>query len=283
MKHRSLLELLQTRYPEHSKQRLYAAVLCGEVRVDDETVRDPKRRCSSGAEITLGIRSAYVSRGGAKLEHALSVLEFEVADKVMLDAGSSTGGFTDCLLQHGARAVHAVDVGYNQLSYRLRRDSRVVVHERTNIRAVTALHPPADRAVADLSFRSLLGVTGHIIDLTSEKLALVLCKPQFERMHLRGSWGTRSRAPERFDGVLRSLTEITATVADTILKLEGENVMVRGAAPSNVAGRRGNQEIFLLVSRPEEKRPGATLGSAAYERARDALIREIGTELSLRQ
>ncbi len=244
MKRRSLLELLRIRYPERSKQELHAAVMCGEVRVEGETVRDPKRRVRADAGVAIGGGTRYVSRGGDKLEHALQTLGFAVADKVFLDAGASTGGFTDCLLQHGASCVHAVDVGYNQLDYRLRRDPRVVVHERTNISAVDRLDPPADRAVADLSFRSLLGITGTILGLTREKVALVLCKPQFER----GVVVPNDPSGARFDGIVRSGDEVVAIVTATIQALEREGVEVCNAAPSVVSGRRGNREVFLLVA-----------------------------------
>ncbi len=275
MKRRGLLELLQIRYPERSKQELHAAVLCGEVLVEGETVRDPKRRVRVDAELLIGGAARYVSRGGDKLEHALQLLEFAVADRVFLDAGASTGGFTDCLLQHGAICVHTVDVGYNQLAYRLRRDPRVVVHERTNITTVHRLDPPADRAVADLSFRSLLGITGRILGLTREKIALVLCKPQFERGVVRPGGPSGGR----FDGVVRSGDEIVAIVAATIRALEREGVQVCDAAPSLVSGRRGNREVFLLVA-ADERCDSEHVTQPPPAPAREQLIERVAAELS---
>jgi len=280
MKRKPLLQLLQNRYPDYSKDRLLAAVLCGEVRANAETVRDPKRVLPADLELELDLAPRYASRGGDKLEHAIRALAFEIDGRVFLDAGSSTGGFTDCLLQHGARLVHAVDVGYNQLEYRLRRDERVVVHERTNISSVTRLEPPPDRAVADLSFRSLLGITGHILDLTQERIALVLCKPQFE-------WKGVSPRDGEFDGVVRNAEQIVAVVERTVSALEREGVMVPAAAPSVVSGRAGNREVFLLVARaeaPAMKR----LAAFEYRERRDGaiaavreLLREPGSSRSV--
>ncbi len=289
MKRKPLLQLLQTHYPDYTKDRLLAAVLCGEVRAGAETVRDPKRLLPIDTSLELVSTPRYASRGGDKLEHALRAVEFAIEGRVFLDAGSSTGGFTDCLLQHGARVVHAVDVGYNQLEYRLRQDERVVVHERTNISAVTELKPQPDRAVADLSFRSLLGITGHILDLTRERLALVLCKPQFERQfaspasressvpRARASYGSRDARPPRgaqhdeFDGVVRNSDQIVAVVERTVAALEREGVMVPAAAPSVVSGRAGNREVFLLVARPSAE-VMLRFAESEYRKRRDAAI-----------
>ena len=167
MAKRALLSLLQSRFPTETKDELFARVLCGEVFVDGERVKDPKRQVSLDAEVDLE-SPRFVSRGAEKLEAALDAWEVAVSGKVFLDAGASTGGFTDCLLQRGAALVHAVDVGFNQLDYRLREDERVVVHERTNITAVDRLDPPADVAVCDLSFRSLGGVARRLLALSRE-------------------------------------------------------------------------------------------------------------------
>ena len=113
MSKKPLLRLLSDLYPETSRQELYARVLCGEVLVNGERLKDPKQPVSADAAVAFS-RRRYVSRGGAKLDYALRHLDFPVEGKVVLDAGSSTGGFTDCLLQHGAARVFAVDVGYGQ-------------------------------------------------------------------------------------------------------------------------------------------------------------------------
>jgi 23S rRNA (cytidine1920-2'-O)/16S rRNA (cytidine1409-2'-O)-methyltransferase len=181
-----------------------------------------------------------VSRGAEKIAGAIQRWRVPVSGRVWLDAGSSTGGFTDYLLQNGARFVHAVDVGYNQLDYRLRRDPRVGTHERTNIAGVgrADLTPAPDAAVADLSFRSLRGVARHIIELTNDRLAIALAKPQFE-------W--RNPAPE-FDGVIESRDDCREVMLELIRGLAAEGVVVLRMAPSPIRGRRGNAEFFFMLT-----------------------------------
>ena len=170
-----LLELLVHRYPETPRENLMASVLCGDVRVGGEKVRDPKRRVHEDAEIEFA-GETFVSRGGDKLEGALRAWNVDAAGKVILDAGSSTGGFTDCLLKRGAALVHAVDSGSNQMHGRLRADPRVRLREKTNIMAVDRLDPEPDFAVCDLSFRSLRGAARHIAGLTRSGTVFALVK-----------------------------------------------------------------------------------------------------------
>lgn len=236
MKRQPLLAAAVERIPDLSKDEAYAAILCGEIFVNGERTRDPRATVPADARITRE-RSRYVSRGGLKLEHALDLWHVDVGGKVFLDAGSSTGGFTDCLLQRGAVHVHAVDVGYNQLAFRLRSDRRVSVHERTNISDITTLIPPADAAVADLSFRSIEGVAGKLLGLAAERWAIVLIKPQFE---LRGT-------EPGFDGVVRN-TETLREVLESVVEL----LWREGAYPSSmvrspILGRHGNREYLFLL------------------------------------
>lgn len=152
-----LLQALREQFPSLSTDELTAQVVCRRVWVDDQVVTDPKQVIARSAKLVIDQSRPYVSRGGYKLEGALQAFGLDVKGLVLLDAGSSTGGFTDCLLAHGARLVHAVDVGYNQLDWKLRSDERVVVHERTNIMGVEELSPTPDAATCDLSFRSISG------------------------------------------------------------------------------------------------------------------------------
>ncbi|MFW5827817.1 MAG: TlyA family RNA methyltransferase, partial [Alkalispirochaeta sp.] len=192
----------------------------------------------------------FVSRGGEKLEAALAAWHLEAASRVWLDAGASTGGFTDCLLQRGAPAVHAVDVGYNQLDYSLRSDSRVHVRERTNIVSITRdeLDPPPDAAVCDLSFRSLRGVLRTILSLTREGWGIALLKPQFEL----AAEQRRRRTPdgEALDaggGVIQG-PDRTAVIHRVCRDLsEDEGVAVHQQLDSPITGRDGNREVLLLV------------------------------------
>lgn len=233
MAKRPLLEILQKLYPEKEKKELYARILCGEVHCGGATLRDPQQRLSP--EITLElVAKRYVSRGGYKLEAALSEWNISVQGALMLDAGSSTGGFTDCLLQRGAQGVYAVDVGYNQLDYKLRRDRRVTVMERTNIMELRELTPPPVGAVADLSFRSLSGAASRILDLTLEKWAVALIKPQFE-------WDS----PEAdFNGVVTDGAVIREIIIDLAARLRRDGVLLKGLLPSPIHGRKGNREYL---------------------------------------
>ena len=244
MKKRPLLRILQDLYPDMPTKALYARILCGEVIVNGERLRDPRCAVSPEVQIAFGGKR-FVSRGGEKLEYALQRTGFEVNGKVVLDAGSSTGGFTDCVLQHGAAHVHAVDVGTNQLAYRLRTDSRVSVHEKTNIIGVFGLIPEPDVAVADISFRSLRKAAARVVDLTREKRALLLAKPQFE-------W---PKGDSSFDGVLRDSAEIRAVLVDLARDLAAEGVYTQMVVPSPIPGRKGNREVFFLVDGRIGKEP----------------------------
>lgn len=238
MKTEALLACAMRAFPSLSRDEVYAAILCGEIYVGGERLRDPSARVSPAATIEQR-RRAFVSRGGLKLDHALESWRISVTGKVMLDAGSSTGGFTDCLLQRGALRVHAVDVGYNQLAYSLRTDPRVIVHERTNIMDLASLDPAADAAVADLSFRSLRGAADRILSLTREGWVVALVKPQFE---LRRDY-------EGFDGVLRDDRRLIEVLEEVAEALRSEGVSVTAALRSPIEGRRGNREYLFLLRR----------------------------------
>ncbi len=277
----SLLALCRVRFAHLESERLYAAILCGDVYVDGVRERNPQQRfpgevsitlASSSAALTLsqagGARTAsgaappgrYVSRGGEKLEAALQAFELSPDGCCVLDAGASTGGFTDCLLRHGARCVHAVDVGYNQLAYELRSDPRVLVHERLNIKSVTTLDPAADFAVADLSFRSLCGVAGHLLSLTTRGLLVALLKPQFEResqlsqAEQNQSGKEQELGSQDFDGVITNVNEVVRIALGTITALEREGAYTCGVCISPIKGRSGNQELFLLLEDSPAKR-----------------------------
>jgi 23S rRNA (cytidine1920-2'-O)/16S rRNA (cytidine1409-2'-O)-methyltransferase len=244
-----LLEILRTRYPDETREQLLACVLCGEVRVDDAVIKDPKLEIDPEAQLTIQSRP-YVSRGGLKLAHALQSFNIDVRDRVCLDAGASTGGFTDCLLQHGAAFVHAVDVGTNQLAYSLRVDPRVGVREQTSILDVNDLSPSPHFAVADLSFRSLRGAAAHLLQLSSEGAAVVLIKPQFEWID----------PPDDFDGTVPGERALEI-VLQTVRLLRSEGIAVRGICESPVTGRRGNREFLAWISRYQE----GALDDAAVE------------------
>ncbi len=234
------IELLKKSFPDIDAMQLKSYIASRNVKVDGETIVDPSQKVSP-TSIALLDFPRYVSRGGFKLEHALDAFAIDVTDLICLDAGSSTGGFTDCLLQHGAKAVHSVDVGYNQLDYRLRMDERVIVHERTNILHLEQLDPPCHLAVADLSFRSIRGVATRILSLTSMNKLIFLVKPQFEV----------DPETEGFNGIITDDELLRSTMDEVYTTLTEENVGIHGLLLSPITGRKGNREFLALLS--EEK------------------------------
>ncbi len=240
MKKKTLLDLTADKNPHISRKEIFAHIMCGKVKVDGETIRDPKRKVGIDKEPETLLRR-YVSRGGFKLEQVLKLWNIETEGKGYLDAGCSTGGFTDCLLQSGASFVHAVDVGYNQLDYSLRVDSRVIVHEKTNIMHIDRLDPLPYAAVADLSFRSITDAAARVLTLVSEGMLIALVKPQFEVID----------PDDDFDGIVRGADQVFA-VADRVLRaLWEEGSYVEKTALSPVKGRKGNQELLFLIRNRE--------------------------------
>ncbi|HEU4342769.1 MAG TPA: TlyA family RNA methyltransferase [Candidatus Binatia bacterium] len=216
-----------------------ARILAGDVLVDDQPITKSGSLVRETALIRLRSKpSPYVSRGGTKLERALQAFNVDVTGKTALDVGASTGGFTDCLLAHGASRVYAVDVGYGQLDWKLRNDPRVVVFEKTNIRylELEALPGPADLATLDVSFISLRLVLPQVRTLVVPGgVVVALIKPQFEVGKGKvGKGGVVRSAEER----LRVVNEITE--AAVALGYE-----VRGVVESPLVGPKGNREFFI--------------------------------------
>jgi 23S rRNA (cytidine1920-2'-O)/16S rRNA (cytidine1409-2'-O)-methyltransferase len=173
--------LLVERGLAESRAQAQRLIRAGLVRVADQVTDKPGARVAVGVEIAVQARPRFVSRGGEKLDAALERFGLDVTGAVAADVGASTGGFTDCLLQRGARRVYAIDVGYGQLDWRLRKDPRVVVLERTNVRYLESLPEPVDLVTADVSFISL----GLILPVVVRWLrpggrVVALIKPQFE-------------------------------------------------------------------------------------------------------
>jgi 23S rRNA (cytidine1920-2'-O)/16S rRNA (cytidine1409-2'-O)-methyltransferase len=224
-----------------SRERARRLVMAGVVLVDERPVTKPGTVVADDAPVRLrSADSPFVSRGGEKLAGALDAFGLEVRDRVALDVGASTGGFTDCLLQRGVRRVHAVDVGYGQLAWRLRNDARVVVLERTNARTLTpAMFPePPDLAVVDVSFISLTRVLPAVAGVTAPGATLVaLVKPQFEVGRGQVGKGGVVRDP-----ALRAAAVASVRAAATVLGLA-----VEGEAESVLPGPKGNREVFLRL------------------------------------
>ncbi len=252
----TLLEGLRRRFPYRDKEFLLAKILCGEVLIDGIRLTDPKvqlpKRALGDLEVTF-LRRRYVSRGGEKLEAALREFRIIPAAGLFLDAGASTGGFTDCLLKHGAALVHAVDVGRNELAPSLRQDPRVIPHEGTNIMDLEGLDPRPTAAVCDISFRTVRKVVAKLLELTGGGEAITLVKPQFE---LAG----RREQTEEFDGVVRDGSVVRELLRSVVSDLRGDGIVATAWMLSPIRGRRGNREAFFLF-RPRDAVQGATLAS----------------------
>ncbi|MCS6912256.1 MAG: TlyA family RNA methyltransferase [Myxococcota bacterium] len=224
-----------------TRQQARALVLAGEVEVDGQLVRKAGAAVPAGARICLRRQMRYVSRGGLKLEHALAYFGVDVRGATALDVGAATGGFTDCLLQAGARAVCAVDVGYGQLAWKLRCDPRVVVLERTNARYLDPAMLPfrPDLAVCDVSFISQTLLLPRLRDAVGlgGRWVITLVKPQFEVGRGRvGRGGVVRDAALRLEAVHRCAEAATAL-----------GFTVVGYTPSPLLGPAGNQEFLLAL------------------------------------
>jgi len=219
-----------------SRQRAQALLLAGGIRVDGSPVTRPGQLVAPTASIDVLQRPAYVSRGGDKLEHALRAFDIDVAGLVCFDAGASTGGFTDCLLQHDAARVYAVDVGYGVIDYRLRRDERVVVLERTNIRDMEPLPEPCDLATIDVSFIGLEKVLPAVCrSLKAGAHVVALVKPQFQaRRHEVGK-----------KGVVKDVAVHAAVIGRVVAWTSGHGLRLQSLTSSPLLGPAGNREFFL--------------------------------------
>lgn len=216
--------------------RAQALIQGGKVSVDGEVVTKPGAMVSPEAGLALvAPPMPYVSRGGLKLQAALEEFHVAVRDKIAIDVGASTGGFTDVLLQAGAALVYAVDVGYGQLAWRLRNNPRVVVMERTNIRHVTSLPEGADLAVIDTSFISLRLVLPSVQPLLRPGAdAVPLIKPQFE--------AGREKVGRK--GVVRDAAVWREVLQDVLRFAQETGWDVRGLLRSPVRGPAGNVEFL---------------------------------------
>jgi len=233
-----------------SRTRAAASVMAGEVRVGrgERRASKPGEMVDSEEILAIDARPAFVSRGGVKLANALDSSGVSPEGRRALDVGASTGGFTDCLLQRGAREVIAVDVGYGILDYGLRSDHRVAVLERTNARELapealpaplTEPAGPPDLAVVDVSFISLTKVLGAVLScLAGEWDALAMVKPQFEV----------GRAKVGKGGVVREAADRRAALVAVGEHALALGAHVRGYHPSGLPGPKGNLETFIHLA-----------------------------------
>jgi len=236
-------QLLVDRGLVESRNIARGLILAGHVRVGQVTIDKAGSQVPVDAELSLKERPRYVSRAGEKLAHGLAVFSLDVGGKRALDVGASTGGFVDCLLQHGAAEVIAVDVGYGQLDARLRGDSRVHVLERTNARYLLPTDVPflADLLTADVSFISLDKILPAAAScMQPEFVGVLLVKPQFEAGPASVGKGGIVRDPLVHLRVLEH-------VIDRVTAVPG--VRVRGLSDSGLPGVGGNREFLLWIER----------------------------------
>lgn len=232
-----------------SREKAKALIMSGNVYVDEMREDKAGTMISDSARITVkGPTLAYVSRGGLKLEKAMQAFDLNLDGYICMDAGASTGGFTDCMLQNGASKVYAIDVGYGQLAWKLRQDSRVVVLEKTNVRYLNEELVPelCDFASADLSFISLTKVLTSIASRIRPHGHLVcLVKPQFEAGREKVGKKGVVREPEVHEEVLRVITSW----------VQENGFQILGLTFSPVRGPEGNIEYLLYLEKDGEEKP----------------------------
>ena len=242
-------KLLVQRNLAPSRERARAMIMAGNVLVDDSPVTKAGTSVEPDADIRVrGDDNPFVSRGGLKLDGALNDLGIEMDGRIALDVGSSTGGFTDCCLQRGAKRVFAVDVGTNQLAYRLRQDPRVCVMEKTNARnlAPSMFDERPDIAVIDVSFisiKKLLEPVSTCLDETGSILAMV--KPQFEAGKEKVGKG----------GVVRDADVREETVASVVAHAPELGFHLAGRTDSRILGPKGNRETFIHLVKAGSDKP----------------------------
>ena len=258
--------LLTTRGLVESQGKALRLLMAGEVMVDQRRVDKPGTRVPVDAEVVLVKKLPFVSRGGLKLEAALDGFELNIQGVVALDVGASTGGFTDCLLQRGASKVYALDVGYGQLSWKLRQDHRVVVMDRTNIRYVKNLPELVSLAVIDASFISLELVLPAVIRLLKPDAQVVaLVKPQFEVGRNQVGKGGVIRDPAIHRQVLLRVSGL----------VKERGLVIMGMMPSPIRGPAGNVEFMVRMS-TEAGAVGVRDTEGAIEACLAAVTGELG-------
>ncbi|HEX4640290.1 MAG TPA: TlyA family RNA methyltransferase [Chthoniobacterales bacterium] len=223
-----------------SREQAQRAIMAGDVRVGENVIDKASAKVAADARLLVEEAARYVGRGGLKLEGALRHFSISVAGLIALDIGASTGGFTDCLLQHGAKKVYAIDVGHAQLAWKIRNDPRVVVREKLNARFLTRadVPEPVDLCVIDVSFISLTLILPNAFEsVTPNGMILALIKPQFELEARDVGRGGIVRDPALHEKAQEKIRQFVST---------GGHEMI-GMVPSEITGTDGNQEFFACI------------------------------------
>lgn len=234
-------KLLLLRELASSRHKAQALIAAGQVLINGEVVDKAGSQVAEKCQVTIKARCPYVSRGGLKLEKGLESFGINPENYICADIGASTGGFSDCLLQNKASKIYAVDVGYGQLDWKLRQDSRVVVLERTNARYLTGeeIKNPIDLAVIDAAFISLKLLIPPLIPLFKNKVSiLALIKPQFEVG--KGKVGK--------GGVVKDPALHEEVIADIITFAESLGLISLGVTDSPILGPKGNKEFLIYLT-----------------------------------
>lgn len=233
--------LVQEQHPELSRALIQSLIMQGKVQVNDRVVTKPGVAVAPDAKIVLTqTEQKYVSRAGQKLEHALAHYGVNVKDFVCLDAGLSTGGFTDCLLQQGAKKVYGVDVGYGQVHEKIRNDPRVIVMERTNLRSMDPLPELVDLVTLDLSFISISKVLDTVkAALKPNGLLIALIKPQFEAGREQVGAGGIVKDPHVHEQVLKTVLN----------DIQSHGFACQVPIESPILGTEGNKEFLVACYR----------------------------------
>ncbi|KYP81022.1 TlyA family RNA methyltransferase [Ferroacidibacillus organovorans] len=252
-----------------TREKARRLIMAGLVYQKTERVDKPGTKLPLNQDLSIkGEVPRYVSRGGLKLEKALNVFDVDVKDQTVLDVGASTGGFTDCALQHGANCVYAVDVGYGQLAWKIRQDPRVVVMERTNFRYadVTRFEPHPTFAVMDVSFISIVTLMPKLCEILRKGESLVsLIKPQFEAGPSRVGKGGIVREASVHAAVLHEIIEGAARVGMRLLALDY----------SPITGGDGNLEFLghFVCADPQEIRADPVQIDSVVQMAHNQFVR----------
>lgn len=234
-------QLLVDRDLVESRNKAQALIRAGKVLVSDTVIDKPGTSVKIDAAIRIKDIMQFVSRGGLKLEGAMKHFKIDPFGWICVDLGASTGGFTDCLCQRGAKKIYAIDVGYGQLAWKLRQDSRVIVMERCNARHLQSLPDPIDFIVGDLSFISISKIIDAMLRLVKSKAkGVLLIKPQFEV----GPEGIK-------DGLVKS-EQLREQAIQTVLQdFKQAGCIILGHIPSPIAGaKKGNIEELVYVEFP---------------------------------
>lgn len=241
MRHKIRLDnLLVERGLAESRAKAQAMIMAGDVSVGGSTATKVGMLLDESVEVAIVEPPPFVGRGGIKLNYALSEFGLDISGGVVADIGASTGGFTDCLLKRGASRVYAVDVGYGQLDYRLRRDKRVVVMDRVNARYPFSLPEKVDLVTVDVSFISIEKVIPSVASLLKDSgYLVVLLKPQFEAKKREVGKG----------GVIREPQVQARVLGRFIIWLISHGFRLGGLVASPILGASGNREFFILLQR----------------------------------